>query len=74
MAAAGIDASKLAFVLQYFDTTYIRTPPGMLKIAQLVSRHTQKISEECLRFILKGIEYFHSVKYDLITYVQIYSR
>lgn len=37
MAAAGIDASKLSFVLQYFDTTYIRTPPGMLKIAQLVS-------------------------------------
>lgn len=37
MAGAGIDASKLAFVLQYFDTSYIRTPPGMLKIAQLVS-------------------------------------
>lgn len=37
MAAPGIDASKLALVLQYFDTSYIRTPPGMLKIAQLVS-------------------------------------
>ncbi|XP_022708260.1 CKLF-like MARVEL transmembrane domain-containing protein 7 isoform X1 [Varroa jacobsoni] len=37
MAAPGIDASKLAFVLQYFDTSYIRTPPGMLKIAQLVN-------------------------------------
>ncbi|OQR73644.1 hypothetical protein BIW11_09607 [Tropilaelaps mercedesae] len=37
MAAAGIDVSKLAFLLQYFDTSYIRTPPGMLKIAQLVN-------------------------------------
>lgn len=37
MAAAGIDMTKLAFVLQYFDTSYIRTPPGMLKLAQLVN-------------------------------------